>query len=164
MKCQKCGINDVNFRYTSNVNGNVTEALLCTQCASESGYNIEEMFNLGQMFNFGSMSMPMQMFNRSASPIFGGIMGIFPSAMTQNAETMGQGGLPSCSCGHSTHNRSTSNVEIDEKMSKRRELKMQMNAAVQNEEFERAAELRDMLKELEAADTERSAKCDSETD
>jgi protein-arginine kinase activator protein McsA len=55
-----------------------------------------------------------------------------------------------CSCGIEEKAKTLLNVEIDEDMSKRRELNAQMRIAVENEEFEKAAELRDKIKELEA--------------
>lgn len=171
MKCQKCGINDVNFRYTSNVNGNVTEAMLCMQCASESGYNLDEMLNFGDMGNmfdfgnmFGNVSVPRQMFGRSASPNIIGIMGMIPISMQDNPAMPVQNNSFNQNYRYGDATTINRNVEIDENMSKRRELKMQMQLAVENEEFERAAELRDMLKDLEAGKAERGATCDSETD
>lgn len=50
MKCQNCGKSDVNFHYKSNVNGTVTEANLCTECAEKAGYNVRDMFNNGGVF------------------------------------------------------------------------------------------------------------------
>ena len=37
MKCDRCGKEEVNFHYTSNINGNITEKHLCAQCAGELG-------------------------------------------------------------------------------------------------------------------------------
>jgi len=56
----------------------------------------------------------------------------------------------SCDCGCGKQGSSDENVEVDEKLSKRRELNMQMRAAVEKEDFEKAAQLRDEIKELEA--------------
>ena len=39
MKCDNCGKNEVTFVYQSNVNGNVTERHLCTDCAEKLGYS-----------------------------------------------------------------------------------------------------------------------------
>jgi len=81
-----------------------------------------------------------------------------------------------CGCGNSIA-RETSE-KVDEVMNLRRELNAQMRAAVEKEEFEKAAELRDRIKELEknglprtAGKTEttgtpgieRAQNCDSET-
>ena len=47
MKCQKCGTNEANFHYTSNINGSVTEANLCSECAKVSGIEIGGSFGFG---------------------------------------------------------------------------------------------------------------------
>ena len=55
MKCQKCGKNEVNLHYSSNVNGAVTEAHLCSECAQSSGYDLDRIFSSGSMFGRGGM-------------------------------------------------------------------------------------------------------------
>jgi len=82
----------------------------------------------------------------------------FPFTMQPLIGMMEQGSPCDCGCGKGL-TRET-NAEVDEEMSKRRELNMQMRIAVENEEFEKAAELRDKIKELEAG---RRTKCNSET-
>ena len=187
MKCQKCGKNEVNFHYSSNVNGCVTETHLCTSCAAESGYNLGRMFDLNSIFGhdtFSDLMFPMR-----------GISGLLPVAVPViQPSTMSPGqlfdllttqpgmsrisrGTP-CKCGCGKTTVENASIEVDEEMSKRRELNAQMRIAVENEEFEKAAELRDKIKELEAnktretvnppetdsfSDTGRSTKCDSET-
>jgi len=55
----------------------------------------------------------------------------------------------SCSCGCGQNRTMGKDAEVDKEMSLRRELNKQMRVAVENEEFEKAAELRDKIKELE---------------
>jgi len=101
---------------------------------------------------------------------------MFPSQLIDLLTTqpgtgrIGQG--TSCECGCGKKIAENTNTEIDELMSKRRELNALMRVAVENEEFEKAAELRDKIKELEVnktkdatnpAEAGRSTKCDSET-
>jgi protein arginine kinase activator len=38
MKCENCGKNEVTFVYQSNLNGQVTEKHLCSECARKLGY------------------------------------------------------------------------------------------------------------------------------
>ena len=38
MKCENCGKNEVTFVYQSNVNGQITEKHLCSECAERLGY------------------------------------------------------------------------------------------------------------------------------
>jgi len=144
MKCQKCEMNEVNFHYSSNVNGCVTEAYLCSNCAAESGY----LFPIRRGIS-GFMQMAVPMIQAGA---------MFPFTMRPGLGKIEQGSTCSCGCGSSKTGET--NVEVDEVMKERRELSAQMRAAVEKEEFEKAAELRDRIKELEAG---RKMKCDSET-
>jgi len=81
-----------------------------------------------------------------------------------------------CGCGKSIAREA--NGQVDEEANLRRELNAQMRAAVEKEEFEKAAELRDKIKELEkigmsgtagnsetigTTGTEGAQKCDSGT-
>jgi len=173
MKCQKCGKSEVNFHYTSNVNGCVTETHLCSDCAIESGYDIEKMFDLNPGNIFDSM-LPMSSnisgFIPLAIPMLNSNT-MFPFTRMPRRGMIEQG--DSCTCGTCGQNvLKNTNIEVDETMKQRRELNAQMHTAVANEEFEKAAELRDKIKALESAGTEqksslqgteRNEKCDSET-
>jgi len=156
MKCQNCGSSEANFHYSSNVNGSVTETHLCSQCAAESGIDIGQLFNQN-LLDFGSMFEGM-------FPIRGEIGAFMPMAIPVarpgvvfpytvqrrpglHPGTISGGNQYQCGCGQSKAQEA--GIEVDELMSKRRELNMQMRAAVENEEFEKAAELRDRIKELE---------------
>ena len=146
MKCQKCGNSDVSFHYSSNINGNVTETHLCLQCAAESGYDIEQMFASSQLADLmfpvqgvsGFMSLAIPMIKSNT---------MFPITVRSPASMIEQEIPCSCGCGKSiTRNPDD---KVDEEMNLRRELNAQMRAAVEKEEFEKAAELRDRIKELE---------------
>ena len=171
MKCQKCGKNEVNFHYSSNINGCVTETHLCSQCAQESGYDMGRMFDRGFIFGQGLNTNPDQynldsIFDRSHLADFmlpmRGRVGDFmpmaipvmqpnvmlPFAFKRRPDILEHENTCSCGCGKSA--AMGDNNEVDEEMSKRRELNMQMRAAVEKEDFEKAAELRDKIKELES--------------
>jgi len=170
MKCQKCGTNEVNFHYSSNVNGCVAETHLCSKCAMESGYDLVNLFNelfpeRGGVRGFMPMAIPV--FKSNA---------FFPVTMRTQQNLQGQN--EACNCGCETGKARQINVEVDEDMQIRRELNAQMRAAVEKEEFEKAAELRDKIKALETTATHRAVnvqhdhntqeaggnvKCDSET-
>jgi len=154
MKCQKCGKSEVNFHYTSNVNGCVTETHLCSQCAAESGFDIGQMLDFGQINELGNIFDGM-------FPMRGGVGGFMPLAIpVVQSNTM----LPftiqphrgmidhrnACDCGCGNSQTKVGTVEVDEEMSKRRELNALMRAAVEKEDFEKAAELRDQIKAIEA--------------
>ena len=177
MKCQKCGSGEVCFHYSKNVNGCVTETHLCSQCAEESGFDIEKMFEKDQF-----MSLDIRRFVDLSDVLEGlfpirGVSGFVPLAIPMKQSNavlpfsvqpiMGvqqQGSL--CDCGCEQSRKTDINIEVDEEMKVRRELNAQMRAAVASEEFEKAAELRDKIKELEklsARGAGRSNECDSET-
>ena len=163
MKCQKCGMNEVTFHYSSNVNGCVTEKHLCSKCAAESGYDIGQMFDMGQLAELGNFLDTMLLIQSGFVPLAIPKMqsgAMLPYTTRHQAGMIGR--TDNCGCGCAK----PSNVEVDEEMSLRRELNAQMRVAVANEEFEKAAELRDKIRQLEAnkaSVTGRSVTCDSET-
>jgi protein arginine kinase activator len=153
MKCQKCGKNSVNFHYSSNVNGLVTETHLCSACAAEEGYNLGSFAGLEQIFNRGRMFGPDTVFNNGQLadvmlPMQGRFDGFIPVVVSLPG-SVGTKKESSCGCGCTGTTTTGQGVEVDENMSKRRVLNMQMRAAVEVEDFEKAAELRDKIKELE---------------
>jgi len=177
MKCQKCGSDEVSFHYSKNVNGCVTETHLCSQCAEESGFDIEKMFDQEHFTSLDqSQFISLSDLLSEFFPIRG-VGGFVPLAipMKQSNTVLPYSvhpltGMPQqgnrCDCGCGQARKSDINVEVDEEMKTRRELNAQMRAAVANEEFEKAAELRDKIKELENIDTQgtgRSKTCNSET-
>ena len=56
MKCQHCGKNEANVHLRQNINGQVTEHALCTQCAEQMG--VGGMFaDFGSFGGFGGLGM-----------------------------------------------------------------------------------------------------------
>ena len=150
MKCEKCGKNEANFHYTSNINGNITERHLCAHCAGEEGtehdffHETEKMFD--DMFSgfFG---------RRSALSPWGGF-GMMPSLVSTMMPTMV---LPRFEIRYEVPETTEKEQEkkeenADPEMSKRRELNMlrrQMKKAAAEENYEEAARLRDKIREME---------------
>ena len=150
MKCQNCGKNEINFHYSSNVNGCVTETHLCSECAAKQGYDFGSIFSSDF---FRNDFFPMSIRNPFiAIPMFGfGMASPFLLAP--------QAGLPSeeCSCEGSCEAPVQKNpeAEVDGDMQKRREINIireQMRLAAEKEDFEKAAELRDQIRKLEASE------------
>ena len=148
MKCQNCGKNEINFHYSSNVNGCVTETHLCSECAAKSGYDFERIFGANSFFR--------DAFPFSARNAFLPIS-IFGLGMPTPYAPLPQAGLPSndCACGEACGAPvpETTTEEVDAEMQKRREiniLREQMRLAAEKEDFEKAAELRDKIKQMEA--------------
>ena len=147
MKCQMCGKSEVNFHYSSSINGCVTETYLCSECAAKSGYDLGSLFGSGSLFD-------------NVFPIFSGHNGLLPMAiplMGYNAPLQAVvmprigAGMQNraCGCGCEPNSTEPPATEVDEDMKKRRELSMQMRKAAEDEDFEKAAELRDKLKEMD---------------
>ena len=131
MKCQNCGQSEVNFYYTSNINGAVTEKHLCSKCAHGAGYDIMNFMNYGNIF-------------REIQPMIG-MLGNHHSANRKKyicTPTFGK----TCDCGSTCE--IPGEAKPDNEMAERRELNMQLRMAIENEEFEKAAQLRDRIKEL----------------
>jgi len=167
MKCQNCGRNEVNFHYSSNINGCVTETSLCSECAAQEGYDIGSMFDTRNFFGMNSMLNPgsgQSLIPRNNARDLFGFGDIFdnaflmlPFTMRHGTGMMEQAGRSdrddscSCGCGRTTGDyrpavKETNTVPMDIEMAKRRELNMQMRAAVEKEDFEKAAQLRDMIR------------------
>ena len=148
MKCQNCGKNEINFHYSSNVNGCVTETHLCSECAAKSGYDFERLFGTNSFFSsvfpFSTRNafLPIPMFSfRLSSPF----------------TPLPQTGLPSneCACEGACEASApeTTPAEVDAEMLKRREINIireQMRLAADKEDFEKAAEFRDQIRQMEA--------------
>ena len=160
MKCEKCGKNEANYHYTSNINGKVSEKHLCSDCASEMGLDRQMHAYANQMF--GSM------FDGMLGDFFGGrrrylspwdgfdSFGFPMPAMVVPAFPFLLDSSESCpTCGVKTEEAKTQESKADPEMKKRREINMlreQMRAAAEQEDFEKAAKLRDQLRELEKTD------------
>jgi len=155
MKCTKCNEREAVFHYSMNVNGKASETHLCHECAEAEGY--------GDMFNHN----PMGMFEDMFAPRFGGFFddffaprrSFFPSIGRLMAPIMS---LPKISIVIGDNEAAqetpaeTAEAKIPEdageEVKQRRELgelKSQLEQAVKAEDFEKAIELRDKIRELE---------------
>jgi len=159
MKCEKCN-NEAVFHYQSNINGQKSEYHLCADCAKAEG--------LGEMLEF----RPRSMFGSFFSEPFGGLMNSFFSDSFRSFDQLTDGFFgrrlfaptleaPSVNIAVDEPEKATEtetvksdNIPEDagaEFRSKRElhALKHQLREAVRTEEFEKAAELRDKIRELE---------------
>ncbi len=158
MKCENCGKNDVTFVYRSNINGQVEEHHLCTECAQKLGYaqkvaspsrNLMHNFfgtnNLlgGGFFDdfFSPMPSLLGRMSRMLEDPFDDFFSEMPAlgtSETQQAAPQKQEDLLS----QEEQNRFSCLRELNAK-------KMEMKKAVREENFERAAQLRDEIRQLE---------------
>ena len=160
MKCENCGKNEVTFIYQSNINGKVTEKHLCSECAEKLGYT--------QQIAAHSRSM-MQNF-------FGGSLlgnGFFDDFFSPMPSLMGRSGwlledpfddffaeMPALSAAPVQQQEEQQKQQNDlvgkeeqsrfAYMRQVNALKLEMKKAVHQENFERAAQLRDQIHQLEA--------------
>ncbi len=148
MKCQNCGMNDATIYYRSNVNGRITEQHLCSECAGKLGLreNLRPAGLFGGDFfnNDDFFTRPF----RLLEPLFGGMGGRLltefpePVDVREEARTAVQ-----------PERQAPGLVDGAEQERLRKErqrnaLQAQMKAAIETENFEEAARLRDELKKL----------------
>ncbi len=156
MKCENCGKNEVTFVYQSNINGRVTEKCLCAECAEKLGYTgqlasqsqrMMRGFFGGSLFDdfFAPMPSLFGRMDRLLEDPFDDFFSEMPALTTapqrqEQQEAQKQADLV--------------NSQEQSRFSRIRQLnalRMEMKKAVHQENFERAAELRDQIKELENA-------------
>ena len=142
MKCENCGKNEVTFVYRSNVNGHVEEKHLCSDCAEKLGYT--------QRLGAQSQRMMQSFFGNSlfGNDFFDDFFAEMPAlsaspVQQQEAKQEKKDDL----VGQEDQSRFAYLRQMNA-------LKLEMKKAVHQENFERAAELRDQIRSLEAAHKE----------
>ena len=131
MKCERCGQREATFYYQSNINGKVTQVHLCPECAAELGYT-------------RGMSSSFRSFRRSFFDPFSLLedFGMLSNRMT----AAGIEDTPDTPVGLVGRDEE---VRL-QKERQRNALENQLKAAVDDENYEEAARLRDELKKLSA--------------
>ena len=158
MKCENCGKNEVTFVYQSNINGKVEEKHLCSECAEKLGYT--------QRVNAHSQRMMQNFFGSNSlfgSGFFDDFFSPIPSLMGRVFEDPFDdffADMPALSAAPARQQEQTETKKEDlvgqeeqSRFSYLRQLnalKMEMKKAVHQENFERAAELRDQIHKLES--------------
>ena len=156
MKCQRCGNNEATYHYKTNVNGKITEAHLCQDCAAQLGENenvfgqVDKMFEdmIGSFFGRSSGFMPSWSMRPMSFAMPAMVMPYIQIGIDDGTGMNAQGGAH----GAAKTEQSKENSNIDPELSRRREinaLREQMKQAVDEENFEKAAELRDKIKKIE---------------
>ena len=154
MKCENCGKNEVTFVYQSNINGHVEEKHLCSECAEKLGYtqriNAHRQRMMQNFFGRGSL-FGSSFFNDFFSP---SLMG----RMLEDPFDDFFADMPALSAAPARQQETKKEEDLVEKEEQSRfsylrqlnALKVEMKKAVHQENFERAAELRDQIHKLEA--------------
>lgn len=165
MKCENCGKNEVSFVYQSNINGKVTQAHLCSECAEKLGYTqkiaaqsqrmMQNFF--GGFFNDFFAQTPRllggmdRFFGEDLfDDFFSDMPALGPAAAVEKQNGSGQ-----------EPDRQDNLVDAEDqsrftKMRQLNALRLEMKKAVHQENFERAAELRDQIRSLEKKHKENS--------
>jgi len=165
MICQNCGKHEAVFHYKSTVNGETQEQHLCSECASSLGYDNISVFKSHDFFG----SMLSDIFGTPQTN-FTGLRGTVPScplcgATARDITAHGKVGCANCYDvfadtllpyvrrlhGNIQHSGKIPESAGHELKTKREleTLKNQMKTAIELQEFEKAAQLRDQIKALE---------------
>lgn len=166
MLCQQCQKKMANVHFTQIINGKKTELYLCTQCANEKGQlGFSPQLNLGNFLwglpAFGTDNA----FTQAKQPET-----VRCSVCGMSFEDFRKTGKLGCANCYQVFRGNLSpilrrihgNIEHTGKIPENREkyrkvtnelemLKTQLAEAIEKEEYEKAAELRDRIKKLEAA-------------
>lgn len=154
MKCENCGKNEVTFVYQSNVNGNITEKHLCADCAEKLGYTQKLAAHSQRMMqSFFGGSLFDDFFTPFPS-LLGRMNRMLESPFDDFFADMPALGAPAEQKPEEPQKSQDTLLEREEQnqISKTRQLnalRMEMQKAVQEENFERAAELRDQIHSME---------------
>jgi len=165
MLCQKCNKNNATVHIKQNINGKVTEQYLCADCAREAGINDPFSVFSEDMF------APFTLFNQIAQPAAvpgAASEGRVCPACSMTLQRLLSEGRPGCDkCyevfsdvfnesvrrihGAAKHRGRTPTGGGGKKADGRRELselESRLAAAIEKQEYEQAAVLRDKIKEL----------------
>lgn len=159
MKCENCGKNEVTFVYQSNINGKVEEKHLCHECAEKLGYTSKVRDSYGAMQNMfrrsmASMFTPMFAGSRGSSLFGNSFFGddFFGGSLLGDSFFQDFFSAPAISAGETAESAGEKEHLVSEEESRQvqrqRELnalRLEMKRAVESENFERAAELRDQI-------------------
>ena len=147
MKCEKCG-KEANFYYSSTVNGAHEEHCFCAECAREAGFE--------NAFRFEPMEMFRGFFDDFFAPaprLFDGFGGAFGRMMAPAMPRLVVGAPRQAGTAPMSEAEAKVPSDAGEDVKARREraaLKAELDEAVRAEDFERAIELRDKIRKLDA--------------
>ncbi len=160
MLCENCKVNNATTHIKKTVNGVTNEYFLCPECAAKLGFNNFNFFKLDNFWN-DFLGEPVikslkrcETCNSSFEDIVNnGKMGcadcysifkdeILPTIKKIHGKTIHTGATPSYT------------IEEEKEDNKIEALENKLQEAIKNEEFEKAAEIRDELKELRKKENE----------
>ena len=136
MKCERCGRNEATFYFKSNINGKVTEQHLCGDCARELGYT--EKLRERSLFDDDFFTRPFRLFEPLFEPMGARLLTEFPEPLCENER-------PRVAV---REQKPVVDPEQEKWRSERERnaLQAQLKAAIEEENFEEAARLRDVIR------------------
>ena len=143
MRCEHCGRNEATFHYQRTVNGRTTRAHLCPRCASELGYDTGfERFGGYDGFDSVFSLLP---------SMLGGFGGFFdePQLTPAARRTLQLTPAPDEPSYETESLLDEAEGEALRRECARNSLNARLKNAVEEEDYEEAARLRDELKKLE---------------
>ena len=142
MKCERCGKNEATVYVSSNINDHVSEQHLCAECARELGLakRLQPLFAEEMLHPFGMMESLLRPFG-AMEPMLRSFGSRLLSEFPAPAEEEAVGGEEPLV--------SAQEQEKLQKDCRRNALRSQLTAAVEREDYEEAARLRDQLRELD---------------
>ena len=166
MKCQKCGANNANTHIKTIVNGEFKEYDLCSECAKQMGYtnvfgDIENEFSnfLGSFFGNVLPARTQATRCEFCGSSYSDIAKSGHVGCANCYSVFGEQLLPSirrihgntAHCGKNSGKTEKQSIKPQEetKEQKLERLKSELDKAVQEQNFEHAAELRDKIREME---------------
>lgn len=159
MLCQRCKKHEATIHLTDLVKGEKREKHLCQRCASEEGITVKQQVSINEVLNSFLMSQAtVQELAQLKCPECGmtfvefrsqGLLGCpqdydaFGEALANVIQRAQDGQL------QHTGKRPGESIPFDPVLQKRLLIQRQLRDAVETEDYERAAELRDQLAELD---------------
>lgn len=159
MQCQKCKQHTATLHLTDLIDGEKQERHLCERCAVEEGIAVKQHVSINEVLNSFLMSQAsVQELARLRCPECGttfvefrsqGLLGC-PNDYDAFGEALASV-IERAQDGHTRHtgNAPGKDVELDPNLQERFQLQRELRDAVDAEDYERAAQLRDRLAELE---------------
>ncbi|MDO4810697.1 MAG: UvrB/UvrC motif-containing protein [Eubacteriales bacterium] len=138
MKCERCGRNEATFYFKSNINGQIAEQHLCADCAREMGYT--EKLRPRNLFEDDFFTRPFRLFEPLFEPLGARLLTEFPEPLCEDEQPRVE-----------VRPKQLLANEEQEKWKSEREynaLQAQLKTAIEEENFEEAARLRDAIRGL----------------
>lgn len=173
MLCEKCGKNEATIRYSEIVNGKKTEMALCGECAAAMGLGSDGGFGLGDLFGAGTLFSNIFGAIPDARPQYGAshIEKRCPVCGASMSEIAKRGKVGCAECYRTFKSelapsirrihgdvkyvgdapaKSEAENSLLEKKQKLESLRRELREAIEKEDFERAAEIRDSIRKIDS--------------